>query len=450
MNNDQKAIEKKVITSVQECIDTIKYINENPNIDIKYSKYLIYVATGFFTKNKESFSDEQVDFIFSNSAVEAAIAGTDMKDILKFAIEKNKLLPIKNSRWFRKSKNMVKENLLKYLKLIDINNDEEQLALFIKECKDLTLLYYRSTENKSDMLHKGVLSIYPDYVKYNKKIPENIVIDLLTKEKIKPFEFKNIYNIFSAKTKDKICELFISYLLKHKERLLENKVWNLDKETNNENNLFYKEIVDSLCTLDLHFYEKINNQEQQFISDLLSIKLTCLDKSFEKYERRFSYTMISKIELNLLQEVFLTKLEKNSSSKTIEYLYDSFTKKVRVPLTEFIGIYGKDIELSEYALKKEISDFFLNSAFLYNKFSDKEKEIYLTAAFEMFSDPELNNSAINYIFEQSNLELFDKYYSRILPQVDYNIGKKLNIIQMNKKLNESISVKDTLSKKIKI
>jgi hypothetical protein len=365
------------VTDKKRCLEIATSIW---NFENQTEKYTVFLAQDFFKKNIFSFSKEEFSTIINNKLFGRKYPGQTSYDILKKCGQDGILYPTPLHNWF--DNGVSYQDQLRYLKVINDNNNKEQLEFFNKKSDRLIEDCFEKIDNPCDALIEIVVSKKPQNIFKAKSWSDEQIAQWIKEH---PESSRDIFNHVNSFSKN------ITNFPKSKKQLYFNIVNNYisnENPTQKEKDLF----ISSLISYPLDYIHYLEENHTNLFNKLIT--------------KKFSYSSSDNSVMNGIQSIILNR--KDSFNQTIN-TFGKYKDLVKEDVIEEVGMYTKKTSFFEFCLRKQsyramtLFDFDDN-------LKDEEKEVIVAGICMHIKDCDQSSTSL----KSAKNEIVDDWYSKIL------------------------------------
>lgn len=430
MRNLPEVFNVSPVVCVDECMSIVTSITPS-STTTHIDRYKLKAAKSYFMENLKIFSTEQVQEVLNHSCFKK-FDGDFFKKAIEFSIQKQWVFPIVFNAWF--DKKITDYDRLRYLSLLNKNNNKEQLRFFCEQKKFDLDSFFRNNE-PSYYLSLFAQKKDSKYVFYNKTWSKQELTNWFNENKEQIPSFINDYftaqNIISDQVQE-IYSQFLSDFVISDEKKTKDKSWD-------------RPFIQALCVMTAKFWEIVEEKSPGLIRDRISLPMQ------EKENKSYICNYGQKLMGNLLQ---------NGGMKRVLDAFEPYLDIGLIPVKETISNSHYEItsDAFEVALRNNILYLFVPYAYNFDLLNEKQKEIMVAASFSWlikdkkfigFSD-ETYTLWAEKTLSIADTSITEKYFQ--LNKNDFNDETSLErteILIRSKKLEEQLCEKTSI-KRMKI
>jgi len=382
-------------STTKECLEIATTILkfENP-----VDKYKVYQAQHFFMNNIKSFSKEEFIQINKNNLFIRKYIGQYSYDILDFCISNEITYPIALHGWFDKNVSLKKQK--EYLKLLNKENNQEQIMVFHEHLPHIINHLFFELETLSSTFINIILQKDPENIFKIKSWNDDITCDWLKNNR------ENSREILHRSLNNRVLNDFP----KSKKQLYENIIEEYINITPKIRNSYTKN--------NFHF----SNTFSRYPIDYIQLLEENYPDLWEK-QINLKISIIGKEKTTILNGIQMILLNREDSLHNSVKIFSKYKELITNDVKTEVGFYDKTFSFFEYCLStNNLKPFALFD--LKDDLNNEEKEMLVAAAFMYFNGKNNPSPTDIYHSKSNNNNILQNWYTAILKECSDEQFKK--------------------------
>lgn len=394
----------------------------NPNT--KEERYDLYLVSSYIKENINLFTIDELFNVFKNYHLyKNNMSNALAEDMLLCSIKKNELFTKVMPIWFSKDK--YRQELKDYLKIINDNNNQEQLFDFYKKAPYFVSDFYKKNEKQSESLINLMLINDSTNLIYLKEFNENKVLRIIKEKNI---DLRSLVRLMKVR--------------KVENEKLTNKIYSLVVAKWNVEKFSIDKVMDDIIMSSPDFLIYLKNNHKDFFEKILS-------------EKRTYKVGDVNVLCNFTQFYLLTMRGKDDIRENIKKIFSDNKELVLKDINYNIKLYNKNANFIEFVLQYNETHLFMLFNLKDEILSQEEKDMILSDAIYKLADSRTYEEEeivwAKSIAEDADIEMINKYLKNIDFDMTASAKKYFNVIKEKKKLELILPESKVIpNKKIKL